>query len=356
MKEIKDNRTWILYTVNILEILNNNGIDVHNLLLNYGHKKNFCIKDIEQPRIDINKIIKDNNLNPFYKIVARTKLLLEVLYNKENITLSSELKDRIETLNIAPLDTKSSTLDYVLIEEKITVLEILNREGVDLSNIQCTIQSEDNSTRRWTTIEEINQPGIDIKRIIKEYNLNPKAKVGQYISHLRYESSGISDTRLDEVQKSRIKNLHIGESKLQSGRQGLMTIKKNIRILKILYENGVDLNAIPDYINLGGKHIRSSLLGKIEQPGIDIEQIINENHLNPDIKIGSIKKSIIREYNRKNNNLLTEEDKKDIESIGIVPSRLHLKEQEQQDLQQKLKEANKLKEEVQKLKNNEQQQ
>ena len=101
-----------------------------------------------------------------------------------------------------------------------------------------------------------------------------------------------------------------------------------LELFKILKQNGVKTERINTMI---------PTIRDIKQEGIDIEKIIEENHLDGDIKIGSVVMRIrggIRDSNSKNKIELTEKEKKEFIELGINHStKLEILEETKRKLQ-----------------------
>ena len=120
-----------------------------------------------------------------------------------------------------------------------------------------------------------------------------------------------------------------------------------MKICKILRDNGVDFSNLKISKTVAGKQ-RNIILSEIEQEGVDIEKIIEENGLDGNFKIGLSITSLRRLYNDKRNykeigNVT--ELRKIMEELGIVSvKKENLTELVEQSkaTQEKVEEAKKL--------------
>lgn len=294
--------------------------------------------EINQPGIDIYTIIKENNLNPYYKIETKIKWLTKSYKGELKIKLSEEEKSEVNNLGIkTEINNKNKTKNKkkTKITKSIEILETLKQNGVDISGIN--IGTSKNGIQKVTLLKDIQQPGVDIFKIIEDNNLNPDTEIGTIIKNLR-SSYRRTKSRMTDDERRKADEL------------GLMNIKtkttKTLEVLECLKQNGIDVSKIKMMVRRNGKR-EGVLLKEIQQPGLDIMKIIQENNLNPDESIGIQIANINQSYKGDAHYVITEEEKQKAKELGIIRDRLSKKEKEQQELKDKLEEAKDLKEIIQ---------
>ena len=221
------------------------------------------------------------------------------------------------------------------IQEILEILEILKNNGIDLTRVKREIKRD--GKYRSSLLKEIEQPGIDIMRIIEQYSLNPNWKIGYRILELNRFYKELTNLNMTE-EKERIEKLGKIEVKTEAA--------KTLELLELLEQNGVDVTKINMIIRIDGTR-RGVLLKEINQPEIDIMKIIEKYGLDPNDNIGGKIQRINQGYKGRADNPITEKDKQKAERLGIIRNKLTNKEKEQQQLQDKAKEARKLRDTTQ---------
>lgn len=304
-------KTSTTITIEILQILKQNGVQINNI------KKNLCdrksteksssfLKDIKQGEINIIDIIKRYNLNPYYKIVSKIDTLIDC-YNGKIPGYTNFTEDERKMVDDLGLDTeKKDSIDYSL-----EILETLVENGVNLFQIITTLKG--NNRVKNTLLKEIEQPGIDIEEIIGKNALNPNLSIGYIIARLNKYYNNPSKSKMSDEQIERFKKLGMIEN--------TSAIDCDLSILRVLHENGVDLPNAQKNSKQIYENKRTLRLGDINQRGIDIEKIIKENNLEPDIRIGSIITYLVALYKEGEKSILNDEQKRCIEGLGILKTK-----------------------------------
>lgn len=104
-KLARDERKVVARTLEIAEILYNNGIDLEHLPLSNlvnGIREYTRILDIRQDGIDIARIIEENVLDGNLKIGDSIGKLRAIYNGKKNITMTEEEKRKAEALGLIP--------------------------------------------------------------------------------------------------------------------------------------------------------------------------------------------------------------------------------------------------------------
>lgn len=179
---------------------------------------------------------------------------------------------------------------------------MLKDNGVKFEKLQLM------KNNRYFLLKEIQQEGIDIKRIIEENDLDENYPIGQRISAIRLAYKKTGKTPISLSEKKEVERL------------GIMTlnpISETLRIVQILKKEGIDLKNIKLQKTIDGK-AHKILLREIEDKHIDIEKIIEENQLDPDYPIGTRINAIRLAYNGTSKTKLSKEERGLAEQTGIV--------------------------------------
>lgn len=119
-----------------------------------------------------------------------------------------------------------------------------------------------------------------------------------------------------------------------------------LKLFKTLKKNGVRIEEI---------NTMSGTIREIEQEGINIERIIEENQLDGNLRMGSIIQRIrggIRGAKSKNAIKLTQKEKEEFIRLGIYqPTKLEELEEAKKELQERQKQVKEKETESEKLKN-----
>ena len=303
----------------IIEKLKAEGVDLRKIeevkLVN-GSPKSTVLNDIKQDGIDIQEIIEKYNLDGEYKIGLSIRDL-----RRENPRYHVKDADekKAELLKVAEKEDS--------VKEVLGVLEILKNEGVDIKKIPMKVRKGDK--REYVLLNEIVQPKIDIKEIIKKYNLDPQYPIGMNLHKFRtvYRRN---KTVFNEEERKKIESLDIAKRTVQkTNSKKYIKIRENVseitRILNILDKEGVDVRKIPISIKIDGKKY-SVLLTDIEQRGINIENIIKKNNLDPNYPIGTkiwYLRSLFDKYIKFKAN---KEDVEKINELGVLERKTSIEE------------------------------
>ena len=302
--------------IELFTILKNNGVKIAQIS-NHGESR---LKDIKQEGIDIQKVIEDHNLDGELRIgQIKVGIRRSIEGEKPQFKMTEEQKKEFIKLGIMD-DRETKAQEY------LKIFRILKENKIDFSNI-----------RYADRLEDIEQEGIDIQQIIEENDLNKEIKIGdlkyRIIAGIEGKKNGIDVSELKEEFIA----LGIMDKRKTSAQQYL-------EIFTTLKQNGVRIEDITTTTNT---------LEDIEQEGIDIEKIIQENHLNRNMKIGGIIMRLrqgIRNTGSKNSIKLTSEERKKFIELGIYqPTRLEELETQKRALEEKLQQVKEKKNKSKKL-------
>lgn len=190
----------------------------------------------------------------------------------------------------------------LLKEQAVEILEILKKEGIDVTKITTT--KKDNGVKRTRYLCEIPDDRIDY--IIKKHNFDPEFKIGRHVKDMRTHPE-----TYDYSYRKRIKSLGFSSAENKIKGKFKNQIEEGFYVLYKLKEEGVDIPFIPQSLN--GKMI---CLGDIECP--EIENIIKKIDFKKDYPIGLKIRTIMLEYNgTKHDYTFKEEERKKVEELGL---------------------------------------
>jgi len=226
-------------SIEILEQLKDNGIDLSRVkreIKRNGRYRSSLLKEIAQPKIDILKIIEKNGLDPDLKIGYKI-LRLNEFYRHFNDSEMIEEKRRIENLGIFEVRTEAAMT--------LEILDILKQNGVDVSKINMVVRKD--GKRTGVLLREIDQPGIDIIKIIEEYGLNPNDNIGGKIARINQGYKGRIDNPITEEEKKKAEELGIIRNNLtrkEKDQQQLQNKYNEVKKLKNQAETLLSENQI----------------------------------------------------------------------------------------------------------------
>ena len=241
-------------------------------------------------------IINNNELDENFPIGQRISQLKSAYKGHNRLTISEVEKKEVEKLGIIEVEVKS------IVSQTLEIAKMLKDNGVKFEKLQLM------KNNRYFLLKEIQQEGIDIKRIIEENDLDENYPIGQRISAIRLAYKKTGKTPISLSEKKEVERL------------GIMTlnpISETLRIVQILKKEGIDLKNIKLQKTIDGK-AHKILLREIEDKHIDIEKIIEENQLDPDYPIGTRINAIRLAYNGTSKTKLSKEERGLAEQTGIV--------------------------------------
>ncbi len=293
------NRTSISKTLEVARILNANGVDLRKIQLSKvqdGRQIPILLREIEQEGIDIGKIIEENGLDGKFEYGKKIITLRSAYNGRGGCKITEQEKEEARQLGIMPEETKS------IVAQTLEIVRILKANGVDISKVQLQRKSV------LILLEEIEQEGIDIGKIIEENGLDGKFGYGKKIAALRLAYNGKGSCKITEQEKAEARQLGIIPEK--------SIVAQTLEIVRILKANGVDLSKV----QLKRKSVLI-LLEEIEQEGIDIGKIIEENGLDGKFGYGKKIAALRLAYNGKGSCKITEQEKAEARQLGIIPEK-----------------------------------
>ena len=207
------------------------------------------------------------------------------------------------------------------VEETIRIAKILKKSGVDLNKIQYSYIQ--NGKKHFITLKEIKQEGIDINEIIQENGLNGDFKYGMRLNGLKKAYKGKGHLAITKVDKEIAKQLGLVNEE--------SIISEYLRIAQILQNVGIDLSKVQARVTQDDKQAYTTLK-EINQEGIDIEKIIEENHLEKEYKYGMRLHMLRQAYKGNGTYVITEEERKLAEKLNLVSKKPNMKKVEDREM------------------------
>lgn len=304
--EKKQKVTGISETLNVVQILTENGIDFKKFKLSKTEDKVTkpkLLKDIEEDGIDIKKIIKENDLDENFHIGSRI-ISLRMSYNGKRGIITEEEKRRAEELGLLYYDNK---------QEALRIVGILRENGVNIAELKFNEK----------LLKELRQKTINIEKIIKENDLDEDFPIGRTIVQMKKAYKGKGRYTITDDQKKEMEALGlVGKKKKKKTKEKKKktAVLETLEIAKVLKENGVDFKKIKlSKENENGNRI-PIILKEIKQEGIDIEKIIKENNLNRNFKFGS-RVTTLRNYYNNDSSKMTDEERALAEELGLIKTK-----------------------------------
>ena len=294
-------KSVVSQTLDVLEILKNNGIDINRIAqgtARKGKKEFTSLKDINQENVDIDRIIEENNLDPNFLIGYKITIVKQAYNGKGSYGIKQDEIKRIDDLEFKC--EKEST-----VEKFFYIVDILKENGVNIEELEFG-----NSNETYKRLKDLKQDNIDFDSIIAMYNLDGNYNIGRTMKRIKNLKEGSIPKGFNiskqEIEKAKEMNL-IKENKTK--------VEEILEVLKVLKNNGVDVTKIPIYI--GNNNITT--LKDIKQDQVNIMKVIQENDLDSDYKIGQFIQGIRGACKGKRGYLITEENRKEIDELGIIP-------------------------------------
>jgi len=147
-----------------------------------GKQKYIKLKEIKQEGINIEKIIKENNLDGEFPYGVRVNGIRQAYNGKGMYAITKQEKKLAKKLGLV-LEKKES-----VVAKTLKVAQILEKNRVDLRKIQ--LSKKINSKQIYILLREIKQEGIDIKKIIEENGLDGEFPYGSRINSIRQACNG----------------------------------------------------------------------------------------------------------------------------------------------------------------------
>lgn len=302
---LEPQKTLIAQTLEITRTLKENGVDLSKVKINKKTKgviKNFLLKELKVDDVDIQEIIEKHKLDGEFPIGYGINQVRRAYNGNGNCKITEEEKKEAKKQGLILEKSKTA------VEETLEMVKLLKKYGIDVNSLQLSKTHKGNT--RFILLKEVQVEGIDIKKIIQENNLDENFELGKRIIGTRNAYRGTGTNLITEQQKQEIDELGLFKEEKQS------MAKEVIAVLKILKENGIDLNKLKYSFIKNGKS-NFLVLKDIVQAEIDIDKIIEENGLDGEYPLGRKVQRLKQVYNGTSTGNITEDDKREIDKLGL---------------------------------------
>lgn len=300
-KKVKSN--IIDSTLQIARILQENGIDLKKIQIKKsvnGKVIYTLLKDINQKGINIEKVIKENNLDENFHFGIGLMCIRQACKGTGSYVITQYEEAEAKQLGLCKEDNR--TFDDIL-----KIAEILKQNGVNLRQLQ--LSKKINGEIKYLKLKELKQIGINIEEIIKKYNLDGELCFGLKFMHLK-------QSYYENMKYKITKHVRKKLDKLMTDTPSVSKISKTLRISRILKENKVDLGKIT--LTKGNSKGRYILLEEVKQQGVNIDKIIEENNLDGKFPLGANIIWLREVYKGMRSGKITEEERREAEELGIL--------------------------------------
>lgn len=207
---------------------------------------------------------------------AGSKLTPEQQEKAENLGVLNHCKSEKNTLNC--------TQPLSAIQETLRVLEILSKNGYDISTLTISIRDEDGKYKP-KILKDID----GIEKLAKEHNIPLDFPIGQRIIYIRGILTGSKkDIHMSDEEKKRAIEIginrrlaRIDETLRKNIKLKSRVVEETLRVVRILSENEVYASSIKEKIRIGTRSVWTKI-NDIPR----ILPIINKYHLDGDFDIG----------------------------------------------------------------------
>lgn len=208
-------------TLKIARTLKDNGVDSSKLQLTKivnGRFSYLSLGELEQVGADIQKIIKENNLDPEYPYGTGVRILRSAY--RGNYKITEEEKRETKELGLISkreMNKKGNTkgngstvglsIKGTSQERALKIVEILKVNGVDPSKLQLT--KIVNGRTKCRLLEELEQEGVDIQKIIAENGLDGKFEIGAKIMAMIKAYRGVGVYEMTKKDRKKVEEVGI---------------------------------------------------------------------------------------------------------------------------------------------------
>lgn len=188
-------KSSITETLEILEILKNEGVDLNKEIQQTKTENNQTrgtfLYEVDNKRIE--EIIKKHNLDRDFPIGDKLYYMMKAYKGTSDKTITDEERGRVRKLEFDMRSTTERTLD---------ILEMLQKEGIDVSKIQKNKRV--NGKMRCTYMYEV----IPME-IIEKLGLNPEDTIGGLLTTIRRGYRREIKVEMTEEQRNKIEEMSL---------------------------------------------------------------------------------------------------------------------------------------------------
>lgn len=306
---LNDTRTNIEQTLLILEQLADLGIDVSSankeIELKDGTTRRRYICEIEDE--NINTALEKLQIPKYTLIGQRIDQAQRALKDRtDDEEFKSDIKDRLKKLGIM----KYEEID---INKTLEVLRYLEDAGVHTASIPGTTGKE----QRKTTISDISLDNME--EFLEQLGIQSDFPLGKGINKISaiYRNNTYKDREdLTEEEKRQIEKFGIEREQEKEK----TVVKETISLIKRLETYGIDINAVSLRPMKDGQQT-SLTLADLPLTPEQLVEITEEFEMDEDFPLGNRIINIRQAYKGKTRVAINDDEKKEIEELGIVGER-----------------------------------
>lgn len=304
---LNDTKTNIEQTLSVLEQLAEFGIDISTagseITLEDGTTRKRYIYEIEDENIE--RAIEQLKLPKYMLIGKRIDQVQHDIYrgvSEQDFRDSS--RRRLKKLGIM------QNREEVDISKTLEVLRALEKLGVNTASIPASIGQEQTKT----TIGDIKIENIE--EFLEQHGIQRDFPLGKGItkvSGLYRDGTYKEKTDLTDEEKKQIQVYGFARKKEKEK----TAVKETIKLIKRLENYGIDINNI-SLRPLKEGHQTSMILSDLDLTSEQLQEIIEEFEIDEDFALGNRIINIKQAYQGKGRVAINDEDRKEIEEIGLV--------------------------------------
>ena len=300
--------TNVEQTLTMLEQLAELGIDIssanEDITLKDGTTRRRYIYEIEDENID--SAIEQLHI-PKYTLIgqriaqAQRTLYIEEVYDQK---FKDTTRDRLIKLGI-----KQNT-EEIDINKTLEVLRALEQLGINTASIPATTGAE----QIKTLISDVKVDNLE--EFLEQLGIQSDFPLGKGISKIsRFYNDGSYKDRTDltDEEKKQIQIFGLARQKEKEK----TAVKETIRLIKRLETYGIDINTV-SLRPLKDGHQTSMILSDLDLTPEQLQDIVEEFELDEDFPLGNRIINIKQAYLGRGRVAINDEDRKDIEEIGLV--------------------------------------
>lgn len=291
-------------TLEIVEILVNNGIDISKIKISKKiDNKQTMLKLKHIPGLE--QIILDNDLDEEYPIGQRIADLRRTVRGTGSCSITKEQLEKIKKLGLMDKRSKKTSeneekIRKTKVNETLDILEILDRSGINITKILLF------KVKKGKAVSAKLKDILGISKILEEYSLDPEYPIGMRITNLKQAMKGKRPPKLTSEQIERAMKLKLIEIKRGN------VVDEIINVLNLLKIHGISLQGIQIKKRENGK-----LYYKKLKDISNTEQIIKKYDLDGEMLIGARIEKLIRSVKGIGPYKLTQAQIEEIENLNL---------------------------------------
>ena len=306
---LNDMEKNVQQTIEILEQLKNNGIDVvsaySDITLKSGETRRRYICEIGNENIE--QLLEQLQIPKYLVIGKRLDQAVRYIYNdsfkQEN---RDAIKEKLKELGIMQYRTEIDE------QKTLEILAELGKRGINTITLP-TFKKEFTPV----TLGDLNIENID--EILEKLGVESEFPIGKGISKVCRMYSDKSYQRNDKLSDEERKQIEEYASARQK-EKNKTAVKETIKLIERLSAYGVDINTVSLRPIKDGEQT-TTILSDLPLNEDELESIKAEFEIDDDFPLGNRIINIRQAYKEKNRIALTPEDREGLERVGLVDER-----------------------------------